>query len=53
MTDDDDFPMSDASLFERDLYVEITIAWYQMQTRGSAVDRPSVPMCLAGALPIR
>jgi hypothetical protein len=40
MTDDGDFPMSEASLFERDLYLEITIAWYQMQSRGLAVDRP-------------
>jgi hypothetical protein len=40
MTDDEDFPMSEASLFERDLYVEITMAWYQMQSHGLAVDRP-------------
>ncbi len=32
--------MSEASLFERDLYLEITIAWYQMQTTGLAIDRP-------------
>lgn len=32
--------MSEASLFERDVYLEITIAWYEVQTRGSAVDRP-------------
>jgi hypothetical protein len=38
MTDEEDFPMSEASLFERDLYLEITIAWYQMQTHGSTVD---------------
>jgi hypothetical protein len=39
MADEEDFPMSEASLFERDLYVEITVAWYQMQRHGLAVDR--------------
>lgn len=27
--------MSEASLFERDLYVEVTIAWYQTQGQPS------------------
>ncbi len=38
--------MSEASLFERDLYVEITLAWYQRQPRGLKPNFPFRPYLL-------
>lgn len=40
MPGEEDWPTSEAGLFEKDLYLEITTAWYQMQTPGLAIDRP-------------
>jgi hypothetical protein len=38
--------MSDASVFELDLYIKITIAWYQAQPRGPHIDRVLRPYVL-------
>jgi hypothetical protein len=46
MNGEQDFPMSEASLYERDLYVEITMAWYQIQPHGLGIDSPFRPYIL-------
>lgn len=42
--------MSDATLFERELYVEITVAWHQTHPRGSHVDRAFMALRARGRL---
>jgi hypothetical protein len=46
MTSEDDCPMSEAALCEQELYMAITLAWYQAQTRGFHVDRVLRPFVL-------
>jgi hypothetical protein len=46
MSDVEDFPISEASLYERDLYVEITIAWYQRRPHELHIDRALRPYVL-------
>lgn len=38
--------MSDASLYEQELYMAITLAWYQAQTQGVPLDRVLRPFVL-------
>lgn len=38
--------MPEATLYERQLYVEITVAWYQTQPRGTHIDRALRPYAL-------
>jgi hypothetical protein len=46
MRGEPDFPASEATLYERDLYVEITLAWYQRQPHGLQIDRAFRPYVL-------
>lgn len=46
MSGEDDFPMSEAALYEQELYMAITLAWYQAQPQGFHVDRVLRPFVL-------
>lgn len=46
MSGEQGFPMSEASLYERDLYVEIIMSWYQMQPHGLGIDHAFRPYVL-------
>jgi hypothetical protein len=46
MSGENDFPVSETSLYERDLYVGITVAWYQMQPHGLSADHVLRPYVL-------
>jgi hypothetical protein len=46
MSGEDDFPMSEAALYEQELYMAITLAWYQSQPQGAHLDRVLRPFVL-------
>jgi hypothetical protein len=46
MSGEDDFPMSEAALYEQELYMDITLAWYQAQPQGFHLDRVLRPFVL-------
>jgi hypothetical protein len=52
MPGEEDWPMSEASLYEQELYMAITLAWYQAQTHEDPLDRVLRPFLLGSGFAV-